>query len=98
MEPLGWTRYNSGMEEPLFTIYFRGGPMHGRSHTHALACGVAARTGQQYTIATEVNRGQISTIHEYEFKYVQGPMIVAHFIKTLTDDRTQPSWGPWESK
>ncbi|HET6879521.1 MAG TPA: hypothetical protein VFI31_05180 [Pirellulales bacterium] len=88
------------MEAPTFTIYFRGGPLHGRSHTDRLTGGVTARIGQQYTVATEFNRGQISTIHEYEFTHVQGPMIVAQFMKTvtITDDRTQPSWGPWRNK
>jgi len=88
------------MEEPSFTIYFRGGPLHGRSRAGGLGCGAIARIGERYTIATNVDRGRISAIHEYEFTHVQGPMIVAQFVKTIeiSEDTDQPSWGPWRRK
>ena len=88
------------MEEPSFTIYLRGGPFHGLRYTRELGCGFVAKVGERHTVGAGTEFGRFSAIYEYEFTYVEGPIIVARFVKTveLSNDMGQPSWGPWRTK
>lgn len=90
-----------GMEEQSFTIYFCGGPWHGQKHTGALGCNKVAKIGERFTVANTQQGQPVSMLHEYEFAHVQGPMIVAQFVKTTdmpSKTSDAPSWGPWKKK